>query len=148
MAIHVHVRSTPLRTRMQIDEWTDVVVKMRDGRGVTRYVGVEGTPDVDVVFLREELVGCLRVMDEIFCAKEIPQAVQSVMELRGVFGDEARSALSYMTQHREAFRETLEINLLEIDNANNEGVLDVYEVIIDGLQAICDHGEEGIMVFD
>lgn len=146
MAVHVHASATGLNTRREIDEWTDVVVKMQDSRGVTRYVGVNGHPDVDVVFLRSELVACLTVMDEVFAdIPDIPKSVASIMELRGVFGDEAASALAYMRERRAAFEEALD--RLGIDNANN-GVLDVYEVILDGLQMICDHGEQGLLVFD
>lgn len=145
MAVQVHVKSTPLKTRHEIDEWMDVVVRMRDGQGVTRCVGVQGSPDMDVVFLRAELVACLHVMDDVFEAKTVPTSVASIMELRGIFGDEAPSALSFMKAHRDAFEEAM--IRLQIDNVHN-GVTDVYEVILEGLQAICDHGCEGILVFD
>ena len=128
MSIQVFLHAKPLRTRSDIDEWLDVIVNMRDSYGVTRYVGISGDPDMDVVVQSKDVDECLSAMSSAF-GETMPTAMASIMELRGIFADEAETVLSYLKEHRETFADG------------------VYDVIVDGLQTICDNGS-GILVFD
>ena len=129
MSIQVFLHATPLRARSEIDEWLDVIVNMRDSYGVTRYVGISGDPDMDVVVRSKDVDAWLSAISSAF-GETMPAAMASIMELRGIFADEAETVLSYLKEHRETLTD---------DN--------VYDVIVEGLQTICDNGS-GILVFD
>jgi hypothetical protein len=146
LSIQVYTQTTPLKTRHEIDEWMDVVIHMRDGTGVTRIVGVEGQPDMDVAVLQRDVDACLEVMATIFAEEDndkVPVGITSIMELRGVFANEAEDVLLYLESHRDAFvQEVVRLNYWE-------GVQDVYEILVDGLRTVCETIDgDGILIFD
>jgi hypothetical protein len=147
LSIQVYMQTTPLRTRNEIDEWMDVVIHMRDGTGLTRIVGVEGQPYTDVAVLQRDVDACLEVMATIFADSDprgkVPAGITSIMELRGVFANEAKDVLLYLESRRDAFvQEIFRLNFWE-------GVQDVYEILIDSLRTVCENIDgDGIMIFD
>lgn len=142
ISIQVFINATPLRTRSEIDEWLDVIVNMRDSSGVTRYVGILGDPYMEVMVRSKDVDACFSAMSSAF-GDTMPTSIGSIMELRGIFADEAATVLSYLNEHRETF-----VDLLDVDRGGSS-IQDVYEVIVDGLQIICDNGSgSGILVFD
>jgi hypothetical protein len=133
--VHVYLDAMPIHSQWQADEWLAQIVSMTDGSGVLRRVGINDVPDTSEFILRKDLDACLCAIHDALDGN-IPPVLEPIFELRGLFGSDARAALSILVD--DAFPKA---------SFTTPGSREVFDIIVGALSELCENDDNGVFVF-